>query len=87
MPPTVGSARSPRPRRSGVRCSSRASTQQEVDRQITNAIAGAQADVAAASTRTSRGLVGALVGVIARDAVFNSPENGLSRWSKPTSRV
>ena len=53
-------------------------TQQEVDRQITNAIAGAQADVAAASTRTSRGLVGALVGVIGRDAVFNSPENGLS---------
>ncbi len=53
-------------------------TQQENDRQITNAIAGAQADVAAASTRTSRGLVGALVNVIARDAVFNSPENGLA---------
>src|SRR5262245_3239298 len=53
-------------------------TQQEIDRQVTNAIAGAQADVAAASTRTSRGLVGAIVGVISRDAVFNSPENGLS---------
>ena len=52
-------------------------TQQEVDRQITNAIEGARADVAAASTRTSRGLVGALVGVISRDAVFNSPEQGL----------
>jgi zinc protease len=52
-------------------------TQQEVDRQVTNAIAGAQADVAAASTRTSRGLVGALVGIISRDAVFNSPEQGL----------
>ncbi len=54
-------------------------TQQEIDRQITNAIAGAQADVASASTRTSRGLVGGLVGVIARDAVFNSPENGLAQ--------
>ena len=53
-------------------------TQQEVDRQITNSIAGAQADVASASTRTSRGLVGGLVGVIGRDAVFNSPENGLA---------
>ena len=53
-------------------------TQQEIDRQITNAIAGAQADVASASTRTSRGLVGGLVDVIARDAVFNSPENGLA---------
>jgi zinc protease len=53
-------------------------TQQEIDRQITNAIAGAEADVASASTRTSRGLVGGLVGVIARDAVFNSPENGLA---------
>ena len=52
-------------------------TQQEVDRQITNAIEGARADVAAASTRTSRGLVGGLVGVIARDAVFNSPQEGL----------
>jgi len=53
-------------------------TQQEVNRQITNSIAGAQADVAAASTRTSRGLVGGIVGVIGRDAVFNSPENGLA---------
>ena len=53
-------------------------TQQEIDRQVTNSIAGAQADVAAASTRTSRGLIGGLLNVIARDAVFNSPENGLA---------
>jgi zinc protease len=53
-------------------------TQQEVDRIVTNSIEGARADVAAASTRTSRGLVGGLVGIIARDAVFNSPEEGLA---------
>src|SRR6185503_10933484 len=52
-------------------------TQAEVDRQVTNALASAQADVAAAATRTSRALVGGLVNSIARDGVFNAPERGL----------
>jgi zinc protease len=52
-------------------------TQQEVDRQVTNIIAGAEAEVASASTRTSRGIIGSLVGTISRDAVFDSPESSL----------
>ncbi len=53
-------------------------TQAEIDRQVTNALAGAQADVAAAPTRNSRALAGALVNTIARDAVFNAPDRGLT---------
>jgi zinc protease len=53
-------------------------TQAEVDRQVTNSVAGAQADVAAAPTRNSRALAGGLVNTIARDAVFNAPDRGLT---------
>jgi zinc protease len=53
-------------------------TQPEVDRQIANALAGAQAAVAGASTQTSRGLAGGIVGAIDRDAVFNAPATGLA---------
>jgi zinc protease len=53
-------------------------TQQEVDRQISAALTGAQAAVAASATRTSRGIAGGLVDAIDRDAVFNSPATGLA---------
>jgi len=52
-------------------------TQAEVDRQVTNALANAQADVAAAPTRQSRALAQGIIGVIARDGVFNAPDRGL----------
>src|SRR5262249_39786692 len=51
-------------------------TQQEVDRQIANALAGAQAAVSGASTRTSRGLAAGIVDSVDRDGVFNSPKVG-----------
>jgi zinc protease len=53
-------------------------TQEEVDRQVTNALASARSGVASASTRVSRALAGGIAGVINRDAVFNSPEAGLA---------
>ena len=53
-------------------------TQQEVDRQVASSLAGAQAGVAGAATRTSRGLASGLVDAIDRDAVFNGPETGLA---------
>ena len=59
-------------------------TQREIDRQVTNAIAGAQADVAAASTRTSRGLVGGLLGIdLARCGVQFARERTCDGRSRP----
>jgi zinc protease len=51
-------------------------TQQEVDRQVTGSLTGAQAALAAASTRQSRGLVGGLINALDDDSVFNSPATG-----------
>jgi zinc protease len=53
-------------------------TQAEVDRQVTAILAGARAGVAAASTRTSRALAGAIAGTLNQNGVFNSPESGLA---------
>ncbi len=53
-------------------------TQQEVDRQVTTSLTGAQANVAGSATRVSRNLAQGLVGAIDRDDVFNSPATGLA---------
>ena len=53
-------------------------TQEEVDRLIASSLAGAEASVAGAATRNSRGLAGGLVGALDRDAVFESPATDLA---------
>jgi zinc protease len=53
-------------------------TQQEVDRQVTTAVTGAQAGVAGSATRVSRNLAQGLVGAIDREDVFNAPAVGLA---------
>jgi zinc protease len=52
-------------------------TQQELDRQITNTLTGAQASVASASTRASRGIANGIVGSVDRDSVFTSEATDL----------
>jgi zinc protease len=53
-------------------------TQQELDRQIASALAGAQAAVASASTRASRGIANGIVGTVDRDSVFTSEATDLA---------
>ncbi|HXJ02261.1 MAG TPA: insulinase family protein [Micropepsaceae bacterium] len=53
-------------------------TQQELDRQIASALAGAQAAVASTSTRASRGIANGIVGTVDRDSVYTSDATDLA---------
>jgi zinc protease len=52
-------------------------TQQELDRQITSTLTGAQAALSAAPTRASRGIANGIVGSVDRDSVFTSEATDL----------
>ncbi|HEY4265291.1 MAG TPA: insulinase family protein [Micropepsaceae bacterium] len=53
-------------------------TQQELDRQITNMLTGAQSAVASASTRASRGIANGILSSVDTDSVFTSDATDLA---------